>query len=68
MRDKSNTMRTVGTQGNVAREEHDYYATEPYAIELLLEEETFDDNIWECASGEGHISKVLEGNGYTVFN
>lgn len=68
MKYKSDTMRTVGTQGSVPREENDYYATEPYAVELLLEEETFDDKIWECASGEGHISKVLKENGYDVFN
>ena len=30
------------------REEYDYYATEPYAAQLLMEVETFGD-IWECA-------------------
>ena len=39
------------------RAEHDYYATEPKAIELLLRLEKFDKNIWECACGEGHISE-----------
>lgn len=48
------------------RQEYDYYATEPRAVELLLELETFNQNIWECACGEGHISKVLTGRGYTV--
>jgi hypothetical protein len=33
------------------REEHDYYATNPKAIDDLLSVETFSDNIWECASG-----------------
>jgi len=48
------------------RQKHDYYATEPKAVELLLEVEKFNKNIWECACGEGHISKVLERHGYQV--
>ena len=44
------------------REEHDYYATEPRAIELLLEQESFS-NVWECACGTGHLAKVLESRG-----
>ena len=31
------------------REINDYYATEPLAMKLLLKEEEFDNNIWECA-------------------
>lgn len=34
------------------REENDYYATEPKAVELLLEKEKFS-RVWECASGGG---------------
>lgn len=48
------------------REENDYYATEPKAIELLLDVEQFDKNVWECACGEKHLSNVLESNGYNV--
>lgn len=48
------------------REEHDYYATDPKAMELLLQLETFNNNILEPACGEGHLSKVLEANGYNV--
>lgn len=47
-------------------EAHDYYATEPRAVELLLEQEEFAPIIWEPACGEGHISKVLEAHGYKV--
>ena len=53
---------------NKARENNDYYATEPKAIDLLLQEETFNKNIWECACGEGHLSKRLETNGYNVLS
>ena len=33
------------------RQVNDYYATEPKAIELLLEREKFSNSIWECACG-----------------
>lgn len=49
------------------RQINDYYATEPRATELLLENESFNKIIWECACGEGHIAKVLENNGYKVI-
>lgn len=48
------------------RETNDYYATEPKAAELLLEVEDFAPNIWECACGECHLSKVFETHGYNV--
>ena len=50
------------------RQSQDYYATEPKAIELLLIEESFAPVIWECACGEGHLSKVLEKAGYFVIS
>ena len=40
----------------------------PKAVELLLEVETFNKDIWECACGEGHISKVLEAAGHKVLS
>lgn len=52
---------------NSVRQEHDYYATEPFAMELLLQEETFANEIWECACGEGHLGKVLEKHGFDVI-
>lgn len=48
------------------RETNDYYATEPRALELLLDLEQFDPLVWECACGEGHLSEVLENRGYIV--
>lgn len=50
------------------RQGHDYYATEPKAMELLLAEETFAPVIWECACGEGHLSKILEEHGFEVIS
>ena len=48
------------------REMNDYYATDPLAMELLLKLERFAHNVWECACGAGHLSKVLEEHGYNV--
>ena len=50
------------------REENDYYATSPKAVELLLEQETFAHDIWECAAGEDHIANVLRKHGYDVLS
>ena len=58
----------VGNRRNQNAEAHDYYATEPKATEVLLEQEHFAPVVWECACGEGHISKVLESHGYNVVS
>ena len=50
------------------REVNDYYATDPKAAELLLEVEPELDYIWECACGDGAISKVLIERGYDVVS
>ena len=48
------------------REKHDFYATDPSAIDDLLKVETFSKNIWECAVGQGHLAERLKQHGYTV--
>ena len=60
--------KTLGASNHTEkeRENDDYYATDPVAAKLLLEVENFSKNIWECACGEGHLSKVFEENGYIV--
>lgn len=59
---------TLGASNHAleARQEDDYYATEPKAMELLLELEEFDNNIWECASGENHLVAPMVEAGYNV--
>lgn len=49
------------------RQKEDYYATEPRAMTLLLNEETFNSQIWECAVGSGELAYELEKAGYKVF-
>ncbi|MCM1131401.1 MAG: NAD(P)-dependent oxidoreductase [Roseburia sp.] len=48
------------------REENDYYATSPEAIEKLLQHEQLEHTLWECACGEGHLSKALQAYGHHV--
>ena len=50
------------------REENDYYATDPKAIDDLLKYEKFDKNIWENASGGGHLVKRLRERGFSVWS
>lgn len=50
------------------RQTEDYYATDPKAVEFLLQNEHFHLRIWECACGQGHISKVLEKHGHNVIS
>ena len=61
---------TLGASNHVADERaaNDYYATDPRAVEMLLQMETFAPVIWEPACGEGHISKVLQAHGYEVIS
>ncbi len=65
---KNSIFKTLGASNHTdkERQKHDYYATEPKAVELLLEVEEFSDHIWECACGEGHLSEVLIERGYNV--
>lgn len=62
------TFITLGASNHTSkeREVNDYYATEPKALELLLDIEQFDPFVWECACGEGHLSEVLKKYGYIV--
>lgn len=48
------------------REVNDFYATDPKAVKLLLQEETFNHNILEPMCGAGHISETLKEAGYEV--
>lgn len=61
---------TLGSSNHALenREAFDYYATDPKAVEMLLELEQFAPVIWEPACGEGHISKVLQAHGYEVIS
>ena len=38
----------------------DFYPTPPEATEALFRFEKFEGNVWECASGKGDMSKIIE--------
>ena len=61
---KKSIFTTLGASSHSLEERqiHDYYATEPKALEMLLELEKFA-NVWECACGQGHLSDVLKKYG-----
>lgn len=65
---QNSIYKTLGASNHTdkERENNDYYATEPRAIELLLELEDFSPYVWECACGGGHLSEVLKKHGYKV--
>lgn len=67
---KGSVFTTLGASNHTDenREENDYYATEPKAVELLLGLEKFNKNIWEPACGEGHLSKEMERLGHIVIS
>lgn len=58
----------ASNQGGDPREEHDFYATDPEAVLLLLAQEQFAPKIWECACGQGHITRALVVYGYEVYS
>lgn len=52
------------------RETNDYYATEPKAIDVLINGGgvIFNNPVLECACGEGHLSERIKTYGYTVVS
>lgn len=61
-------FRAIGASNHIDEERavNDYYATNPIAIDYLLEKATLDHNIWECCCGGGSLSKRLIELGYNV--
>lgn len=69
-RGNSNSIyKSIGASNHTDKEraEHDYYATDPTAIDKLLSVEKPSRTIWECAAGEGHLSERLKHFGYDVI-
>lgn len=65
---KQSIYNTIGASNHTQkeREENDYYATDPLAIDKLLQVEKPFSHIWECAAGGGHLAKKLKEQGYEV--
>ena len=62
--------KTLGASNHTEkeREENDFYATDPIAIDKLLKVENPSHYIWECACGEGHLAKRLKNYGFEVLS
>ncbi len=67
---KKSVYTTLGASNHTTSEraKHDYYATHPDAINALFKYEHFEGSIWECACGEGHLSKRMEELGKQVVS
>ncbi len=65
---KSNALAYVGFNQKDNRVKNDFYPTPPEATQSLLERYKFNGNIWECACGDGSMSKVLKENKYDVYS
>lgn len=61
---------TLGSSNHSTNERaaDDYYTTDPIAMHLLLEQEIFSPNVWECACGRGDLSEVMKAYGYNVLS
>ena len=68
------TFVTLGASNHVEhdRAENDFYSTDPNALRIFLNKIEKDgdiklaEHIWECACGNGALSKVLIANNYKV--
>lgn len=65
--DSKSVFRTIGAHGT-DREDNDYYATDPSVIDALVNNFPLPMRIWECACGEGHLSKRLAELGHIVYS
>lgn len=67
---KKTTFVTLGASNHTDHEraEHDFYATEPLAADLICGVENFEGGIWENCCGGGHLSKRFEEFGYNVVS
>lgn len=66
---KNSIYKTLGASNHTdkERQSEDYYATEPKAVELLLDLEDFSQlYVWECAAGQGHLSEAMIQKGIKV--
>ena len=63
----TNVHRTLAFNPDTKREENDFYATDPIAIDTLLGGGVkLKEPVWECACGKGHLAQRLKDLGYEV--
>ena len=65
---QGNKLAWIGDGKPENRQKEDFYPTPPEATYSLLDREKFIGNIWECACGDGAISKILQEKKYNVYS
>jgi len=45
----------------------DFFPTPAWATKALIDHESFEGEIWECACGAGAMARILEAAGHKVF-
>lgn len=68
-----NAIRTLASTTHLVsgvRQESDYYATDPRAVDMLVKADYvhLQNKIWEPCCGEGYLSKRLIEYGYDVYS
>jgi hypothetical protein len=60
----------LGVNPLVNRQQNDFYATQPDALKLFLDNIDFElsNDVWEPACGMGHLSELLSGRDYKVLS
>lgn len=63
-------FKTLGASNHTEKERQndDYYATDPIAIDKLASAFRIPEVVWECACGEGHLSRRLIERGHQVMS
>ena len=62
------SKKIIGIHGIRERQAEDYYATDPAATKLFLENYKLKGDVYEPSCGEGHMSEVLKQFGYEVYS
>lgn len=68
---KASTWATLGAtnHSDTVREQYDFYATDPFALECLIKADIkFTPTVLEPSAGEGHLSRKLKEYGYEVIS
>ena len=67
---KKSVFTTLGASSHALeeREVNDFYSTDESAIDKLFSVEKFDRDIWECAAGNGALSKRMIELGKRVYS
>lgn len=67
---QNSIYKTLGASNHTdkERESNDYYATDPIAVDKLINHYVLPHNVWECACGQGHLSERLKEYGFNVYS